>query len=94
MKIQLTTKWEDGAFENSEVSPPRTLTAGLLIKELNKCNPNAPVAFKRWEDDWHTYLSGITQRQLVLIDDGQEYVMSRDDESDDTESYPVIFLTE
>jgi hypothetical protein len=94
MKIQLTTKWEDGAFENSEVSLPRALTARLLIEELNKCNPNAPVAFKRWEDDWHTYLSGITQRQLVLIDDGQEYVMSRDDESDSIESYPVIFLTE
>jgi hypothetical protein len=94
MKIQLATKYEDNAFKEFEAAPATIFTVKFLIEELNKCNPDAPVAFKRWEDDSHTYLSGITQRQLVLIDDGQEYILSRDDESDDSESYPVIFLTE
>ena len=94
MKIQLATKYEDNAFKEYRSAPATIFTVKFLIEELNKCNPDAPVAFKRWEDDFHTYLSGITQRQLVLIDDGQEYVLSRDDESDGHKSYPVIFLTE
>jgi hypothetical protein len=94
MKIQLAAKYEDNAFKELEAATATILTVKILIEELNKCNPDAPVAFKRWEDDYHTYLSGITQRQLVLIDDGQEYILSRDDESDNCESYPVIFLTE
>jgi hypothetical protein len=92
--MKLATEFDENAFSEFEYEPLKKLTAGDLIEELKKYDPNTPLAFANLHHNQlcFDFITNIAQRQVITLTGGEDYILTRDDESDYPESRSIIFL--